>query len=525
MTTPKRFLRPELALFVGIWLVLMVGGRSRFFRDPGTFWHTVVGEQMLSTGRLIYEDTFSFTFAGRPWSPHQWLGECIMAAFHRLGGLDSLLLLTVTALSCLYAWLAYRLMRAGLHWSLAGLGAALAIAASASHFHIRPHIATILFTGLTFGLLIDFDARRIACAKLWWLVPVYLLWTNLHGGMLGGLGTIGLAIVGWCLASVLRLPSPLRGEGAGVRVRGVATLIAILIACGLTALVNPYGVRLPMIWLEIMDSPILPQIIQEHSPLNPTKPDGLIVLCLALIYVFTLVGTLPRCPRVTWLLPIVWFYLACSRIRHAPLFSITAGLAIADMLPYTVWARMLARRGSDLFRFPDSSDAPGEGFSWRLILAPLGIVFLGLVLQASQLPVPLLGHGWAKLDPDYWPTQLRADLERCQRSLPAGTPIFNEYLYGGFLIYYTPGLKVLVDDRCELYGDRWLENYVRAESHDTGQRIQEWQARYPRFDLALTQTGSGFDTYFAAANDWKPVARTPTASLYERRQPTDRAAK
>src|SRR5438477_12300087 len=102
-----------IGLFLAIWLLLMIGGRSRFFRDPGTFWHTVVGEQMLTTGKLIYQDTFSFTFAGQPWSPHQWLGECLMALVHRVGGLDGLLLVTVACLAGLYTWLACRLMRSG----------------------------------------------------------------------------------------------------------------------------------------------------------------------------------------------------------------------------------------------------------------------------------------------------------------------------------------------------------------------------------------------------------------------------
>ncbi|MBV9122986.1 MAG: hypothetical protein JO112_06500, partial [Planctomycetes bacterium] len=63
----KKFWRPETGIFLGLWLVLMVGGRSKFFHDPGTFWHTVVGEQMLSSGRLIDTDSFTFTFAGRTW--------------------------------------------------------------------------------------------------------------------------------------------------------------------------------------------------------------------------------------------------------------------------------------------------------------------------------------------------------------------------------------------------------------------------------------------------------------------------
>ena len=44
----KRFWRSETGFFLGIWLFLMIGGRSQLFRDPGTFWHTVVGRRMLS---------------------------------------------------------------------------------------------------------------------------------------------------------------------------------------------------------------------------------------------------------------------------------------------------------------------------------------------------------------------------------------------------------------------------------------------------------------------------------------------
>ena len=34
--------------------------------------------------------------------------------------------------------------------------------------------------------------------------------------------------------------------------------------------------------------------------------------------------------------------------------------------------------------------------------------------------------------------------------------------FGGFLIAYTPGLRVFIDDRCELYGDDRLIEYGRA---------------------------------------------------------------
>jgi hypothetical protein len=265
-----------------------------------------------------------------------------------------------------------------------------------------------------------------------------------------------------------------------------------------------------------MDSPVLPHIIQEHAPLSLAKADGWAVLLFGLVYLVTLVSVLPKWPRVTWLLPLVWFYLGCTRVRHAPLFAITAGLAVADMLPHTRWAAMLARRGSDLFQFPAEAASPAQRrFDWRPALAPCCVVLAALLLQTGRVEVPAVGHGWARLDPAYWPVGLRPALERYDHR-PGGTAVFNEYLFGGFLIYYTPGYRVFVDDRCELYGDRWLQDYVNAEVGGTGPYIQDLERRYEPFDLALTRTGSGFDDYFGGSGQWVAVERTESATLYRR---------
>jgi hypothetical protein len=513
----KPFWRPETGIFLAVWLVLMIGGRTRFFRDPGTFWHTVVGEQMLSTGSMIYTDTFSFTFAGKPWIAHQWLGECVMALLHRVDGFDTLLLAATTLLAWVYTWIAARLIRCGLHWSLAIVVVGLIMAASSSHFHVRPHLGTIALLACTYALLCDFEARRAGVGNLAFLVPIFLLWTNAHGGMLGGLGTLVIVWTGWEAQALL-------GKGA-LSQRQMLIAAALLIACGFTAFASPYGLLMPKTWFAIMDSPILPQIIQEHARLNPLKLDGMMVIALGVFYVFMLSGTLlrgSRWPRVTWLIPLVWLLLACSRIRHAPLLAVTAGFAIADMLPFTCWARWMARPGSDLFVFPKTAQPTPRKLDFRAALVPVGILAIVLIMQIRRVPCPVLGHGWARCDQDACPADLTAAL---RQAAPAGepVPIFNEYQFGGFLIYesyFTPNFpqyRVFVDDRCELYGDRWLQNYVVSEWEDTAAQIQRWQQSYGRFDLALTRRGSGFDGYFAGSADWKLLAgKDGQAHLYRR---------
>ena len=172
-------------------------------RDPGSFWHVAVGEKTLAAGRVLREDPFSFTRAGRPWVDDQWLANCGMAAIHRLAGWDGLLLATATLLAAVYAWIAARLVRSGLHLLPASLLLAVAMLAGAPQFHVRPLVLTIGLLGVTFAWLVNVEAGVKSPRQLWWLVPLFALWTNLHGGVLAGLGTAGLCLGGWCIAAAV----------------------------------------------------------------------------------------------------------------------------------------------------------------------------------------------------------------------------------------------------------------------------------------------------------------------------------
>jgi hypothetical protein len=206
------------------------------------------------------------------------------------------------------------------------------------------------------------------------------------------------------------------------------------------------------------------------------------------------------------------------------LFAITAVIALADMLPHVRWARWLAGKGSVLFRLraaPPSYPPPirgragaWTGLDWRSMLVPLGLVLTAVVLQLASCCVPVLGRNWAQLERSKWPMELLPELREFERSAQPGTPIYNDMLFGGFLIYYSPGLRVFIDDRCELYGDEGLIDYSRAVRDDPA-HIEVWADRYG-FEAALVQTGSPLDLYLQRAGDWSVVRRTEAATLYQR---------
>ncbi|MBI5758945.1 MAG: hypothetical protein HZA46_10555 [Planctomycetales bacterium] len=541
----------RVLLFLALWVGLLIVGRDRLLRDPGTFWHTVAGQRMLESKQLIRTDPFSFTEAGQPWLARQWLSELAMAWLHRIGGLDSLLVATATLLAWLFAWLFGRLTDRGLPPGLALCVMILAMGASAHHFHARPHLVSMIGMALTCAALCDVDARRRPISHLFWLILLFVVWTNAHDGVLGGIATVALTIAGWLgegvwawvvarrvgrcggdrwvgpaqrsptsqptrwACAALVPPNDDSSETSGSRcivvsVREVLMLGAFALLCVTTSLLNPYGIELPRAWFSLMNSKVLPAVMAEHGPLWSSPGMGLVLL-FAAVYVAVLLAVPWRRWRVTWLVPLVWLFLAWGRIRHAPLFAIAACVSLANILPEVGWVRrMVAAAGLN-------DPEPSANRAWR-ISGPLGFATLALgvalAVQSLGWQATLIGRGWTRLDAAYWPTELLVDLREIERQRPDGTPIFNDMLFGGFLIYHTPKFRVFIDDRCELYGDAGLLKYVEARERHPD-RIDEWADQF-KFELALTESGSGFDEYLSRATEWQVVRRSSAGALYRR---------
>jgi hypothetical protein len=356
--------------------------------------------------------------------------------------------------------------------------------ASAHHFHVRPHLGSMVLLAVGLGLLCDVDAGRSRVSRLWWLVPLFVLWANLHGGALAGLATVTLAIAGWLAVRLLGWRSPLKSR------RDVLTALAIPPVCAAAMLINPYGIETPRVWLTIMQLS-LPELIQEHGRPDFTHVESWYVLLLAAIYVAVLWKN--GSVRVTLLLPLVWLCLACDRIRHAPLFAIVAAIALADMLPHARCRQWLAERG-----------LLTEPVSRKPWLAAPALLLIGAMVLLPFSP------GWASLDSALWPVELLPDLVQLESA--GESQVFNTLHYGGFLSFFTPGLRSFVDDRCELFGDEFLRSYAQAELREP-HNLNDWQSEY-EFRHALVRSGSAFDEYLKTQSDWQPLRRARCAVLY-----------
>ena len=534
----KRLLRPETAFFLIVWLVCLVAYRERGFYDPGALWHVKVGELILDRGPP-HTDPFTYTFEGRTWIPQQWGAEVLMALAHRLGGLDTMLLGFATLVATLFTLIFRRATRSGMGPLLAGLVVGGALFVGAFHYFVRPHMFTIALLGWTMMCVVDFERGRCSAWRLVGLIPLYVAWTNLHGGVLGGTLTLGLAVAGWVAVFAVdrwraggrESPGGGEGQNPGSPVRSWRTawlLVGIVAACGLTPFVNPFGLEMLRTWQRIVGSKVLPEVVHEHMPLDPGSPLGLAVLGLGAVYLLLLAGTLPGRPRASWLVPLAWLVLSFKGIRQGPLFAITAAVAMVDLWPHTVWYRLLRKHGDgSLARDPDPDGGVAATRSgapaWALV--PALAVLVAFTLQVNRVPVPVVGSGWARLDPKFIPTDLTDEVRAYAAAVPPGTRIFNDANLGGYLIYHAPSLKIFMDDRCELYGDDWMRAYTDAlglPPEQLGPVFEAWADHY-QFRRALVMTEPAdrekppLERYLLGAPQrWREVARGQRAVMFER---------
>src|ERR1044071_5644501 len=69
----------NFAAFAALGAFALAGFAPQIFHDGDTWWHLAAGRWMLAHQAVPAHDLFSFSFAGQPWTAHEWLAEVLMA--------------------------------------------------------------------------------------------------------------------------------------------------------------------------------------------------------------------------------------------------------------------------------------------------------------------------------------------------------------------------------------------------------------------------------------------------------------
>ena len=233
--SPSTKLLMGLLSFLVLTFALLMAVEKVYNYD--IWWHLKTGQWILETGKIPATDPFTFTTPDAAWAPHYWLSDVLFAAVLRISGFNGLILFKALVIGAAF-FIIFRLMiRQEVNLLLAVALVLLAVFIGHFRFLLRPHVFMFLLSAAFFwALSLEGEQRNL---KLLWLLPLMLLWVNLHGSFFLGLVlTVCLLTEELLTAGYRRI----RKKDANTKWPTFSMLIFVLL-CGITFL-NPFGIDL-----------------------------------------------------------------------------------------------------------------------------------------------------------------------------------------------------------------------------------------------------------------------------------------
>jgi hypothetical protein len=461
-------------------MVFVLAVRQSVSIDPDLWWHLKVGEQIIDTRSIPHTDDYSFTKQGSEWVAHEWLSEVILVGIYRLSGFVGLVVIFPLVI-VIALWLTYR--RCDGKPYAAGIAILLAAAASSPLFGIRPQMLTLLLASIYIVLLERFDPKEQS-RRLWWLVPLMLLWVNLHAGFALGLALIALYII----------RALLDGERDHV-----LPLLIVLVICTAVVPLNPNGFRMFSYPYETLTSSSMAAFIQEWASPDFHKITYL-PLAILLLSTFAAMALSPKRGRLGELfLVLITAFGALKSVRHIPIFSLFA----APMLARHLWA-IAEARGWDKLLTGEESRATG----------------LKLIINVVLLLAPLLlivSRIWHFATHQRYYQTIRNPVAAVEflKSQRLPGPIYNRYGWGGYLIYQLyPDYRVYIDGRADVYGDAFF-----TEAMQTYDGVNDWSGSLNRHGIKTVLISPDAPLANLLRNDgkdWKLIYEDDEAVIFTR---------
>jgi Tfp pilus assembly protein PilF len=440
--------------------------------ESDTFWHLKTGEWILSHGAVPHVDPFSATVSGKEWLDWEWLFQVGIYVLYSWGGFNALVVGKAVVV-CLAGLVVFRACRGnGAGVSLAAFTMMAAFVASRARLEVRPDVLMLLFAALAISLLET--ARRGKLCALLWLPVLELVWVNVHGSFLLGIGLMGM------YALVLGVEHILRKEW-----RGLGLIVGALALVCAACLVNPFGIRLVQHAIEQTGSSSPSGTIGEWQPTRElliTEPNWALQMFWwffwlnPAVLVAVLVIKRRALPWVHALVVAAMSVLALHANRFTALYAVVTAPILAHGLAL-LRERYSGKKRSDWGEATAGIAAAGTA------------VFLIFVVVTNRWAIAesrsaKFGVG---VDETVVPTRALSVMMK----LPAGLNVFNTFLSGGPLIWTGyPQWRPFCDGRANLYGREFVDRY-RLAMYDPAE-WEKWM-RERSVSVAFLEYGTADD--------------------------------
>ncbi len=440
-------------LFVLFLLALLPAGNAlNPCLDVDTWWHLRVGQYIASEEKLPDHDPFSQLGQRErvSWTAYSWLYELGLYEAYRAGGFAGILACRHALDLLTFGSIAWVLLRHARNTWVA-LGTLALVTVSLLPFMTeRPWHFTIVFTTLTLHAVLRI---RDGCS-LWrfaWLPALYIVWANVHIQFVMGFALLGL---GWLVTLI-----EWRISGDQAKKTSMARLFFLGAACSAATLITPFHLRLYLVIWEYATQTQALALVEELVPPVLTKWWNLPLVALLIIASGAVLYRGLRLWDLVLLASAFFFSLRMQR-------DLWYGVLIAGII--VVRNLGIEKRACPAPCFPPGDAEEGKSDGQQTRSAAAGAIPAWQVALISLLALFVMRFAW-----EIGLSQGKTFASCHAESYPVGAveyihdnhiqgPLFNNFDWGGYLIWALPELPVSIDGRTNLYGEARLQRSINT---------------------------------------------------------------
>ena len=399
----------------GIYALLMLLG-PRLLNDPDTYSHIAMGRWIVAHVAVPTGDPLSLTLRGEHWVAFEWLSQVVYATALSLGGWTGVVALAAAAASVAFGLLTHFLLR---HWqpTPALIAVLAAFVLVSPHILARPHVLALpLIVAWVAALIRSADEQS---APPWRMLPLMILWANLHGSF-----TFGIAIAGGIACDAL-WNAPANERFRVARQWLLFGVLAIAAAC-----INPYGPEAILVTARTIALGEVLTIVTEWRSQDFTHLGAFELIMLG-AFAFALYRGV-KLPPMRILLVFGILHLSLSQSRHAELLGLLTPMLLARPL-----AEQFAAFVAD--RTMPRLNAWLPAATITTLIAITGVAATRAISPAANIT----------------PAKALTSIDTAKIGR-----ILNAYDFGGYLDF--AGIPAFIDGRAELYGMKFIMRHSRA---------------------------------------------------------------
>jgi len=398
--------------------------------DADLGWHLKYGEHFIKTGQILKENTFSSEMPGFIWANTSWGTDILTHLFYNTGGFFGISILGAIVITLTF-FIYSKAFKLTFFEQAIIFPLVVLFENPVNQVSFRGQLLSLMFLGILLVLLTRYEEGK---KKLLFLsIPLFLIWANMHGQYILGLGIFLLWIFFYLLKKYLLDKTSVKIFLAE-NLKDIKLFTSVFLGSLIATFIHPFGIEIYAVALRHFSNPDLKSVM-EYLPFDDLSQPWWNQMIIAIIFLFGIL-TLFFTDKLKEKLP----YVGISTVLYSLSWYVRR---YAWAMYYTAFPLIQPVAN---FLKPDSEKAT------KITATVLFIFYIGIVFMFKYPFTQFTSMNWDVFCQDYLGCSPKSVEFLINNKLDKDLLTF--YNWGGYIIWNYPQIKPSIDGRMHL----WIDN-------------------------------------------------------------------